>query len=379
MKYMGSKRTMLTNGLGTLILAEVEKYNRFVDMFSGASFVSWFVAERNDIPVLAIDLQRYSTILADAVISRTHPFSSNELIETWIRRSINSRNKTNLWKLSTELEKNKENIPDYVEKARELCSVNSPAGPIWNAYGGHYFSPSQALTFDYLLKYLPENKGQRNLCLAACINAASECVASPGHTAQPFQPTITAGKYILESWEKDPVEKCKTNLKMLGQRFAKVKGSSITDDAQNVLGELKSTDLVFIDPPYSGVQYSRFYHVLETIARQQKIVEVSGVGRYPSLKDRPQSKFSNKGQSIQALKELLSGIAEKGSTVIFTFPSGETSNGLSGDLIIDISKEWFTVSNNTTVKGKFSTLGGNNEVREARKKSKELILLMHPK
>ncbi len=379
MKYMGSKRAMLTNGLGTLISKEVNNYARFVDLFSGASFVSWFVAENNQIPVLAIDLQKYSTTLAGAVISRTQAFDSSALVESWITKSAKKRNSSKLWKKSRELSKHGSDIASYVHESRELCSIKSKIGPIWNAYGGHYFSPEQALTFDYLLENLPTNEEERILCLAACISSASECVASPGHTAQPFQPTVGAGKFILESWGKDPLARCKINLEFLSGKHAFVKGDTITDDAQNILNQLRPTDLVFIDPPYSGVQYSRFYHVLETIARNTKSVNVDGVGRYPALTERPQSKFSNKGQSFAALKELLVGIANQGSTIIFTFPSDETSNGLSGDLVIDIASEWFNVQNNTSIHGNFSTLGGNNDNRDARKKSSELILLFKPR
>ena len=52
MKYMGSKRLMLQNGLGTLIKEETPKYERFVDLFAGASFVAWFVAQNTDASVI---------------------------------------------------------------------------------------------------------------------------------------------------------------------------------------------------------------------------------------------------------------------------------------------------------------------------------------
>jgi hypothetical protein len=252
-------------------------------------------------------------------------------------------------------------------------------GPIWNAYGGHYFSPAQALTFDYLLDNLPEKNEERVVCLAACIATASECVASPGHTAQPFQPTEGAGKYILESWRQDPLERCMKNLKLLCPKYAKLPGHVITADAQNVISQLNSRDLVFIDPPYSGVQYSRFYHVLETVAQCNKQIHVYGVGRYPPLNERPQSKFSNISQAKDALKSILKGISEQRSTIIFTFPSGDSSNGLSGDYIKTVASEWFLVEDKNTIEGQFSSLGGNNGNRKARNKSSELILLMKPK
>ena len=73
----------------------------------------------------------------------------------------------------------------------ELCDKY----PITKAYGGHYFSPLQAIHIDALLTTLPITN--KNTLLASLIHAASECAASPGHTAQPFQPTKTAKKYLF--------------------------------------------------------------------------------------------------------------------------------------------------------------------------------------
>jgi len=380
MKYMGSKRSMLKNGLGDLLLEQTILFDRFVDLFTGGGFVSWFVAEKVNKTVLAVDLQRYSTVLAEAVISRTKPLDANKIYENWVAKAKKKRNASYLWKKARHL--SNLNLPAklYVDQARKLCETKSTIGPLWNAYGGHYFSPAQALSFDYLLDNLSNDYDEKIVSLAACISAASECVASPGHTAQPFQPTEGAGKFILESWQKDPLEYCKTNLGLLCPKYAKVAGEVITEDAQNVISQLNSKDLIFIDPPYSDVQYSRFYHVLEIIAKCKKQISVSGVGRYPQLSDRPQSKFSKISEAKDALTLLLKGIAEKGSTVIFTFPSGDSSNGLSGEYIRSVASEWFFVEDKNTIEGQFSTLGGgSNGNRKARHKSSELILLLRPK
>ncbi len=378
MKYMGSKRSMLRNGLGKLLLRESKNFDRFVDLFTGAAFVAWYVAENTDRPVLAVDLQLYATTLAQAIIGRTESLDSIKLITEWIDASTRSRNADPLWKKAQTHNENSRYIKQWVMQARELCSKRSNVGPIWNAYGGHYFSPTQALTFDYLLAYLPKSKLERSVCLAACISAASECVASPGHTAQPFQPTKSAAPFILESWQRNVVDHCKKNLIDLASRHAQAAGSTVTSDAMKVISTLNSSDLVFIDPPYSGVQYSRFYHVLETLALGKKDIVVDGIGRYPPLAKRPQSQFSNISQAKQAVESLLQGLASRGCTVIFTFPSGSASNGLSGDFIRQVAESSYTVTDYPTVNGRFSTLGGNNTSRDARMNSSELILLMKP-
>src|SRR5271157_2441867 len=156
MKYMGSKRSMLKNGLGKLLLDRSKEFDRFVDLFTGAAFVAWYVAEHTDRPVLAVDLQLYATALAQAIISRTKPLDSNQLITKWIDASITSRNSDPLYKKALMHADDSKNVKQWVLRARELCSKPSSIGPVWNAYGGHYFSPIQALTFDYLLAHLPE-------------------------------------------------------------------------------------------------------------------------------------------------------------------------------------------------------------------------------
>lgn len=377
MKYMGSKRAMLQNGLGDLLIQEAGKHDRIVDLFSGAAAVSWFAAEKTRKEILAVDMQEFAILLAKSVICRNKKKQSGRLIKKWLIETEAKRNKSILWKHSTAID-NIKGIKSRVKKSRQICSnVISYIGPIWNSYGGHYYSPSQSLTFDYLIKYLPSDEIDQSICLAAIIIAASKCAASPGHTAQPFQATDTAGKFIIEAWERDPVYYCKQALLEICPKHAENKGAAHVGNAVDVAAELSKKDLVFVDPPYSGVQYSRFYHVLETIAKGQ-CGPVEGVGRYPSLEERPQSAFSNKGQSEEALEKLLGNLSKAGCTVIFTFPNNECSNGLSGNKIIKTAKSMFKIDKKI-IKGRFSTLGGNNSIRDARKESSELILLMHPK
>ncbi|NDU93160.1 MAG: hypothetical protein G3I10_11265 [Ferrovum sp.] len=247
---------------------------------------------------------------------------------------------------------------------------------IFRAYGGHYFSPSQAIAIDTLIDSLPTIKADHDVCLAALLIAASDCAASPGHTAQPFQPTETSGRYIHEAWRKDIfayVEKALLNVCPL---HAQVQGSARVGDAVTIAASLTKDDLVFIDPPYTGVHYSRFYHVLETIARGW-CSDVSGVGRYPPPHERPVSAFSRKGQSREAFERMMSVLAKRGCSAIVTFPAGECSNGLSGKIVTELASQYFHVEKKT-VASRFSTLGGNNRHRQARQLSSEMILLLWP-
>lgn len=245
------------------------------------------------------------------------------------------------------------------------------------AYGGHYFSPMQCLALDALRRYVPVDEPGRSVCLAALIATASKCAAAPGHTAQPFTPSPTSENSIRDAWKRDPFTIAYSELIDICGRSARNKGEATVGDAVQVATTLNRDDLVFVDPPYSGVQYSRFYHVLETLARGKRI-EVSGVGRYPALEHRPQSAFSNRGQSSEAVSSLLEALADAKCTVLFTFPDAKCSNGLSAEIITNIAERLFKV-NTKTVAARFSTLGGNNLKRDARKKCEEMILILQPK
>ena len=265
-------------------------------------------------------------------------------------------------------------------RARKKCAEDPPARDdllIWDRYGGYYFSPTQALTFDALLGALPRSEESRDLCLAATLIAASRCAAAPGHTAQPFKATGGAGPYLRTAWRRDPLGHAARALRDLGSRYARRRGETIGGDANLVARNLKASDLVFVDPPYASVQYSRFYHVLETMARG-RCGPVEGAGRYPPPSERPNSRYSRRGRSEGAVADLLQVLADRGCTVILTFPRGDCSNGLSGERIEELAADRFRVSRDSAVRTTFSTLGGNGTNRTARKVSDELVLLLSP-
>jgi adenine-specific DNA-methyltransferase len=262
-----------------------------------------------------------------------------------------------------------------VTAAREFCEES--CDPVTKAYGGHYFSPRQALLLDAFRESLPRDPQGRSVALAALICAASECAAAPGHTAQPFQPTKKAAVFLFESWRRDVIAHAKAALERICPRHAKVIGSGTVCDAETLGGQLRRGDLAFVDPPYSGVHYSRFYHVLGTIAHGH-CSEISGTGRYPPRERRPRSEFSLRSKAKGALERLLELLAEKGVRTVLTFPREETSNGLSGAAVEGIARTYFKCTT-TVVNGRSSTLGGNLENRKARIPAYEVILVMSPR
>lgn len=376
MKYMGSKRVLLKNGLGHLLDREIKKHIRFVDLFSGSAAVSWFVASRHNVPVWANDLQMYGAVLANAVLHRTDRFDAARVYAGWIKRAAAIRARVRLPGMDA-------SHKSGVLKAREWCAKQRDL-PVTAAYGGHYFGPEQAVWIDVLLQSMP-NSAKRIPALASLVCAANYAVAAPGHTAQPLSPSATALPSIRAAWRRDILARLLLELEWFATHHAFVRGRATVGDANSMARRVREGDLVFLDPPYSAVHYSRFYHVLETVTRQKRVA-VSGTGRYPPRSERPESRYSRVTSAADAMEELLSTLAAQGARTIVTFPAHECSNGLSGSLLIEIADQFFKVVERE-VTSVFSTLGGNPNSksgaayakRHARLPAGELVIVLQPR
>ncbi|XWW47894.1 DNA adenine methylase [Fibrella sp. USSR17] len=358
---------MLKNGLGSMILNQAEKSNRIFDPFCGSAAVTWFIAQNTNKQVYAGDLQQYSVELANSVLLRTSPLNKEQ--SSILFKCIENAKQDYSYQCN----------PFTVDHSIEYVSANIEwsSGSTFNitkAYGGYYLSYNQAIMIDMLLNNLPVDRELKSVMVAAIIEATSQCVAAPGHTAQPFKPKDKGLTAIVESWRRDPILYVERAIRKFSVLHAKERGQAAVGDANILLQSLEENDLVFLDPPYSGVHYSRFYHVLESVARNAPVA-VSGIGRYPDPAERPKSDFSLRSKSTDAIKSIFETISAKGAKAILTYPVEDTSNGLSGSGIKEIATQFFDVKKEL-VKGKFSTMGGNNSNRPARLLSSELILLL---
>lgn len=365
---------MLGNGLGEAIGRSLGEAKRVLDLFTGSAAVAWHVAEKYDKQVLASDLQMYSTVLAAAVIERTETITDRSWIDNWMRRARARISAHRAWSDIKALQATlgKISVEDAAASARAIGFTDKH--PLSRAYGGYYFSPMQSLWLDALRASLPDSEGLRDVALAALIQAASRCAASPGHTAQPFKPNETAGRFLIEAWERDLPTIVRARIEDIAPRKTANKGKAYCMNASELAEEAREGDLVFLDPPYSGVHYSRFYHVLESVARGE-VGNVTGTGRYPERSERPTSDFSMLTTSKRAFDELLAILARRKAKVIITFPAGKASNGLSGDDVKMLAADHFRIEE-AKVSSRFSTLGGDLKHRAARQQADELILTL---
>jgi hypothetical protein len=312
------------------------------------------------------------------VICRTDSFDANLTKEPWYAAATDWIQQDPSFvgetlALGQQPENSSEQVK-WVNESRRLAQLAPAHYAITRAYGGYYFSLPQALAIDSLRTTVPASN--RAAMLAALISAVSTCAAAPGHTAQPFSTTETSLPHLLNAWKKDVFRETADALEKLSTTWARVKGEVRQQNAFEVTDDLTERDLVFVDPPYSEVQYSRFYHVLETVVSGRAIT-AEGSGRYPPIAQRPQSNFCLSTKSIEEFNNLMLAIAVQGANAIVTFPAGIASNGLSGAIVEALSAQYFKVRKRE-VASIFSTLGGNRSNRDARKGTNELILFLEP-
>ncbi|MCT9117861.1 DNA adenine methylase [Cupriavidus gilardii] len=385
MKYMGHKGKLLPV-LGEILIEEAGGAKRIADPFCGSGAVSWFLAQNTDKVLIAGDLQAFAVARASAIVERTEAVDSARLLAEWFAEARSVVNAVtehfpNAARSVGPDYATSEDIRYIVARSRTFCSTVLPplldqlggSFPMAKAYGGHYFSPLQAIQLDALRLTLPEKDSFRKVALAGLIEAASKCAAAPGHTAQPFQPTVSAAQYIIEAWNRNVWDLVSQSIDAIASSHARVAGEARARDFVHSIETLEEGDLVFADPPYSDVHYSRFYHVLETLTKGQEIT-VFGKGRYPPLQERPASSFSRRGQSLLAAKSLVESCAQKKVNLVLTFPSSGASNGLSADHFVDIGRRHFAKIEKYEVASNFSTLGGGRGTRGGRKACTENIV-----
>jgi len=165
-----------------------------------------------------------------------------------------------------------------------------------------YFGVAQAAEIDSLRtaieSALAADDPVHDLCLAALVIAVCTCNSGP-HFAQPPKLTsLKALRDIIERRARSVFWEFELALQRLAARrpLAMPFGPVTALDWRNALDAF-TADLgnvrpagVYLDPPYSKLQYSRYYHVLNVLIAYDYPTSV-GVGRYPPRAQRFSSRF----------------------------------------------------------------------------------------
>lgn len=335
------------------------------DLFAGSGCVSYKLSSL--FPVVACDIQHYSKVINSALLlpSSLTKDAANQFIseiktkETPILEAfapliniendaINNKKFELLCDIveygSVEvfnMEKSKSKISSeqiLVNKKLRQMGLCGKESFISRYYGGVYFSYLQAVYIDIILTAIRNcpNGANRTILLAALLSTASDVVCTVGkHFAQPIKARDAKGNIKKLVYNKAIKDKT-INIILLFETWVNKylslqKGSHINTilqgDYTDCLRMLPdSVRTVYADPPYTRDHYSRFYHVLETIALDD-MPEISTVKIHGDIhiskgiyrKYRYQSPFCIKSKAPKAFDDLFKIISKSNRNLVLSY------------------------------------------------------------
>lgn len=396
-QYLGSKLKLLT--AIEVLLEQVAKEGRFCDLFAGSGVVSSYMANKHN--VTACDIQEYSAILTSSLLHRStldHQgmamflkkvndtfmlidksiVSLIEYEELLLDKASNGDSdllvnfstcaslyttKVNPIQIENEDAKLKSLISDVIS-LKDIESLQT-----LYLYGGVYFSYRQALLIDLVRQSADKlkNADDRSIVISSLLSACSEIVNTVGKQfAQPMKLTNTKGEIKKLQLSRTIQNKSFDVLGKINKAFISFLSAqqhiSKSDNHEVICSDVfdflenydKEVGCFYADPPYTTDHYSRFYHVLETIAlydspslsfMNKKGIRVIMNGLYRT--DRHQSEFCVPSSSINAFDKLFAGCSKFNAPLIVSYSpfdadNNERSRLLSEDKIEQIARKYYS-------------------------------------
>ncbi len=220
--------------------------------------------------------------------------------------------------------------------------VNPFETKISRYYGGIYFSYEQAIQIDLILNSIANiDIRYKDICLAALLSTVSDIVNTVGKQfAQPLKMRDSQGNLKAGSMRKiqkdRAIEVFGSYREWLKRYFSIRPGNDTTvvrqDYFQSLLSLPEDIRVVYADPPYTRDHYSRYYHVLETIALQDmptlSTTTIRGarhISRGIYRDERHQSPFCIRSQAPIEFDRMCRVVAETGRKLLLSYsPYDET-------------------------------------------------------
>lgn len=347
-KYMGSKAQILP-----FIAEGIEKVHEpgmpVVDLFSGACAISGGFGGFTKI--ISNDIQSYSSAISALYLREIGSLQHIDVVG--LARKIVEVNRPRLPPgLSYPGKCELDEFLAIEERNRDLLNeeFDFPYHLFTKCYSGTWWSAEQCLwidaikeSLDTLVRSSDITKNDYDIGLTCLMHAMAYASQGTGHYAQ-YRDAKTESsmndinKYrqasvsaLFERKMKSLVEWNRENVVDLGHEI-------MCEDYVDCLKKVEPS-VVYADPPYAFVHYSRFYHAIETIVKYDypelqikggKIVK----GRY--REDRHQSPFCIRTKVRQAFIDLFTGVRESNSNLLLSY----SNTGMIGvSEIIAIAKE----------------------------------------
>lgn len=342
-KYMGAKREILE--YVTDAIQDLGTDSEWLcDLFSGTSVIT--ASLKDEYNIHTNDIQQYSSVFGN-----TYLLNLNRLIPPQLLQTIEDRAfflVSEFKERYPQFEFDYSNITNYSDLAKlekgQQSLISFDFGIGFNLftkyYSGTYWSYEQCIWIDSIRAIAEDYIGTPSYyaILSALIFAMSYTSQSTGHFAQYRDVTESNMNDIL-------IYRHKSIWNLFSKKFEELISTLNTDthfkykvtslDYMDCLRVIEENTIVYADPPYSSVHYSRFYHVIETLVKYDHPI-VKYKGRYRD--DRYQSPFDKKTEVKNAFKLLFEGVKNRKSHLVLSY----SNNGMiSQDDILKIGNSIF--------------------------------------
>jgi adenine-specific DNA-methyltransferase len=298
-RYIGSKHKLI-EWIFSVINKECEKGNSFADIFAGTGVVSAVAARHYD-EIILNDFLHSNYAIYQAF------FGNGEWDKNKIENIIKDYNNID----GDDLENN-------------YFSTN---------FGGKYFSHNSAKIIGFIRENIQENKSNLTdkeyyILIASLLYSIDKVANTVGHYDAYFKKEHVEDGFFMRPI--DPIE---------------VKNVTIFKEDTNLLAKKIKADIVYIDPPYNSRQYSRFYHVLETLTKWDK-PELFGTALKPQ--EENMSDYC-RVQAKDKLAELVKDLNAKYLVVSYNNTYDSKSNSSKNKITLQEIKDILSAKGKTKV------------------------------
>lgn len=350
-KYMGSKAGIL-DFIGQGLAAVHAQGKPLVDLFAGACAISGGFGHMGQ--VITNDIQKYSAVIASTYLKRAKHIGmfdivalaqpiADRVLES-LPKNLSYPTKATSLKAFNEIEgRNRKLIHKEFDTSHHLFT---------RMYSGTWWSAEQCVWIDALREVLDGlldageiEEPDFNLGLTCLLSAMAYTSQGTGHYAQYRDAKTLEGMADILKYRQASVpvifnRKFKLLLKWHLDNVVDRDNQMLSLDYRDCLKNIKSS-VVYADPPYAFVHYSRFYHAMETLVKYDypQIQHMRGQivkGRYRS--ERHQSPFCIKTQVNKAFSDMFDGVKESGSDLLLSYSN---TGMIDIEVLIDLATDHF--------------------------------------
>mgnify|MGYP000275952357 CR=1 FL=1 len=237
-RFIGNK-AKLTEWIMNIIEKETDTAGTFIDIFAGTASVS------------KVAMKKFNKIIINDIL-----YSNNIIYKAFF--------KPQNW--------DKQKLREILSFYNSLNSNKIPENYFSENFGNKFFENNIAKKIGYIREDLEKRKSELNekeysILLVSLIYSIDKVANTVGH---------------FDAYIKKPIRRKHFDIKLI--ETVDFNDIQIYREDANILARKIKGDIAYVDPPYNSRQYSRFYHIYETLVKWDK-PKLYGV----ALKPKPEN------------------------------------------------------------------------------------------